>query len=169
MVDEDEARRGRRPEHDARERYAPPTALARPTRRDDAVGDERDGGQHRGDEPPVEIRERDRRGGGDQERTAREIGTVDAAPQGPEVEREPLRLRDVWMAGGLRDVERKERVGQPGDHRPEMGFDETARQQVGGGRREGKGGEDQDVVGRDGAHEPGQHAAREVGERLQVR
>ena len=44
----------------------------------------------------------------------------------------------------------------------------VARQQVGGGGRERKRRENQDVVGRDRANEPGQGAAREVGERLQI-
>ena len=72
------------------------------------------------------------------------------------------------MVGGVSHVEGEERIGQARHHRPQMRAEDVARQQVGGGGREGKRGENQDVVGGDRAHEPGQGAAREVGERLQV-
>ena len=163
-----QAGRGRRREHEARDRHASQTALARPARRDDPVGDERRGAQDGGDEPTVEAREGHGRGRGEEQDGAKHVRTVDALPQRQEVERQPLRLGHVRVARGVGHVEGQERIGQARHHRPQMRAEDVARQQVGGGGREGKRGQDQEIVGRDRAQGAGQDAAREVGERLQV-
>ena len=89
--------------------------------------------------PAVEVRQRHRGGRAGQQRDGARRRPVETAPQRQQVERQPLRLRDVRVIRGVCQVERREGVGERRDATRRAGeHRQVARQQVGGSAESGK-------------------------------
>ena len=106
-------------------------------------GDRRDDGR---DQAAVEVRERHGQRRGAKKANRRRRGVVETTPQREQVQRHPLGLRDVRVIGGLRQMERGERVGHRRDGRARRRERQITRKQVrrGGGQRKAE--KDQPVV-----------------------
>ena len=114
--------------------------------RDEPVRSHGDRGDDGRDQARVEVRERHghRRGAKKADRHRRRV--VETTPQREQVQRHPLGLRDVRVIGGVRHMERGERVGHRGDRRARRRKRQMTRKQVRRSGRQWKAEKDEPVV-----------------------